>query len=126
MTDEKHDFVDREKELEKLLKAWDDAKAGKSRIALIGGEIGIGKTALVEEFIKKAKEGSVEIVILRTRCMEDSIPYWPFKELFDDYLSKRPDAKELEKSEDLPLSIAIIYGQSEENKKKEDSKYAKG
>ncbi len=116
MTDEKHDFVGREKELEKLLKAWEDAKAGNSRIALIGGEIGIGKTALIEEFIKKAKEGSVEIVVLRARCMEDSIPYYPFKEFFDDYLNKRPDAKEIEQSEDLPLSIAIIYG----NNKKEE------
>jgi predicted ATPase len=123
MTVEQHDFVDREKELEKLLKAWDDAKAGKSHIAIIGGEAGIGKTALMEEFIKKAKEGSVEIVVLRTRCMEDSIPYYPFKELFDDYLSKRPDAKELEKSEDLPLSIAIIYGDS--RKKREDPEYGK-
>jgi predicted ATPase len=124
MADEKHDFVGREKELEKLLKAWEDAKAGNSRIAIIGGEAGIGKTALIEEFIRKAKEGSVEIVVLRTKCMEDSIPYWPFKELFDDYLSKRPDAKEIEQSEDLPLSIAIIYGGN--NKKEEDSKYARG
>jgi DNA-binding CsgD family transcriptional regulator len=46
-------FVGRDRELVRLRTAWEDAQAGKPRVCGIIGAPGIGKTALVREFVRK-------------------------------------------------------------------------
>ena len=46
-------FVDREEELGALREAWSSAKAGRRVLTLIGGEPGIGKTALTAELARR-------------------------------------------------------------------------
>jgi ATP/maltotriose-dependent transcriptional regulator MalT len=45
------ELIEREQQLTKLTGAWEQVKAGPGRIALVSGEAGIGKTALVERFV---------------------------------------------------------------------------
>src|ERR1700759_1923858 len=44
-------FVGRADELEVLAGSWGDAQAGEPRFALVQGNPGVGKTALVEQFL---------------------------------------------------------------------------
>ena len=45
-------LIGREKEWDSLLKAWKGIKRGESRIVLIEGEPGVGKSRLAEEFLR--------------------------------------------------------------------------
>jgi ATP/maltotriose-dependent transcriptional regulator MalT len=47
------DLLERELYFEQLARLWQAAITGQGRIALISGEAGIGKTALVEQFVRK-------------------------------------------------------------------------
>jgi len=90
-------FVGRDVERERLAIALAAVTArGGRRIVLVGGEPGIGKTALVAEAAATAHaEGAL---VAYGRCDEDlSIPYQPWREVFrhlaaDDAI--RPDALE--------------------------------
>jgi tetratricopeptide (TPR) repeat protein len=71
-------FVGRERELAELVAGLDDAVAGRGRLFLIGGEPGIGKSALSDELARHALERSVRV--LSGRCWEagGAPPYWPW------------------------------------------------
>ena len=71
-------FVGRERELGELAAGLDDAMAGRGRLFLIGGEPGIGKSALTDELADRARERGVRV--LSGRCWEagGAPPYWPW------------------------------------------------
>ena len=48
-------FVNRAGELAALIEAFDAARAGSTRVVLITGELGIGKTALCDMFLRVAR-----------------------------------------------------------------------
>jgi tetratricopeptide (TPR) repeat protein len=79
LTDVGQVFVGRDGELERLQRLWKEAAAGERRVALIGGEPGIGKTRLAAELaIRVHDDGGV---VLAGRCDEDlDVPYQPFVE----------------------------------------------
>jgi hypothetical protein len=54
-------FVGREPELTVLRDAWDSACSGSGRVVSIEGEPGIGKTALVEEFLAGVAEPVIRV-----------------------------------------------------------------
>ncbi|MFL5797308.1 MAG: AAA family ATPase [Actinomycetota bacterium] len=92
-------LVGRERELSVL-----DAVFGRvveeSRPALVTvyGEAGVGKSRLVEEFVRRAGTMPVPPVVVRGRCLPygDGITYWPLAEILRAYCgvldSDRPDA----------------------------------
>ena len=47
------DLLEREAALEELDAALDAAARGEGRVALVSGEAGIGKTALIEQFVRQ-------------------------------------------------------------------------
>lgn len=58
--------------------ALDDVVGGRGRLFLIGGEPGIGKSALADEIASRARERGVRV--LSGRCWEagGAPPYWPW------------------------------------------------
>jgi DNA-binding CsgD family transcriptional regulator/tetratricopeptide (TPR) repeat protein len=71
-------FVGRESEMEALLAGLGDATSGRGRLFLLGGEPGIGKTRLADEFSARAKAEGV--LVLWGRCWEagGAPAYWPW------------------------------------------------
>jgi DNA-binding winged helix-turn-helix (wHTH) protein/tetratricopeptide (TPR) repeat protein len=72
-------FVGRVKELAQLRQAWDHATRGKPAIVWIAGEPGIGKTALIEQFVV----GLGDVACARGYCVEHygtGEPYLPVLE----------------------------------------------
>ena len=72
----------REAELEELSAALDDAVCGRGRIAVVSGEAGIGKSALVEEFAARASRAAVGVHWSRCFEMGGTPAYWPWVQLF--------------------------------------------
>ena len=71
-------FVGRESQLAELQRLLADAMAGAARIALIGGESGVGKTRLADELLHDAKARGVRV--LAGDCVElaeGELPYAP-------------------------------------------------
>jgi len=79
-------FVGREKELKLLGELFDSALQNKGSFALIEGETGIGKTRLVEEFLKSIKFPEVTLIKGHGYHKEIS-PYRLFSEMFRNYFS---------------------------------------
>jgi tetratricopeptide (TPR) repeat protein len=89
-------FVGRQEELAKLDTLLNLALAGRGRVALISGEAGSGKTALLDEFSQRAGVLQPGLIALRGRCSAHSgagDPYLPFREILQtlagDVESKR-------------------------------------
>jgi len=79
------DFIGRVAELEALGAALDRARAGRSPTMLVGGEAGIGKSRLVNEFTLRAKS---EALVLSGACAPFGTsppPFMPMIEAFRVY-----------------------------------------
>jgi class 3 adenylate cyclase len=79
LTDVGRIFVGRDAEVERVALLWKEAVAGERRVALLGGEPGVGKTRLAAQVAAQVHdEGGVVLV---GRCDEDlGVPYQPFVE----------------------------------------------
>lgn len=67
-------FVGREDELATLQAAFDQSRRGEPRVVRVCGGSGIGKTALVRQFLAQAEAGGA--VVLAGRCYErESVPF---------------------------------------------------
>ncbi|HVM66149.1 MAG TPA: AAA family ATPase [Acidimicrobiales bacterium] len=72
-------MVWRHAELTELTAALGEARRGRATAVVIGGEAGVGKTRLVEEFIADAREAGT--IVLRSGCVDfgdEGPPFWPF------------------------------------------------
>ena len=81
----------RQREHAWLLQQWRVAQEQRSKITLIEGEVGIGKTRLVEEVLRIATAAGA--TILRARCHDfgDEMPFHPFIEILRQSLDRQPD-----------------------------------
>lgn len=73
------EFVGRSEELVSLADALTRAEAGEPQALLIGGEAGVGKTRLVEEFLTAARRRDAVVAV--GGCVEigaDGLPFAPF------------------------------------------------
>ncbi len=74
-------FVGRAVELTALRVAYEASSAGQPTLALIGGEPGIGKTALLQRFTERLPS---EALVLSGRCHElEAVPYKAFDGVAD-------------------------------------------
>ncbi len=81
-------IVGREAETDQLLRAYALTRDGHGRLVAIAGEPGLGKTALVEDFVASVTESGLARVA-RGRCSErlaGSEAYLPFLEALDNLL----------------------------------------
>jgi DNA-binding SARP family transcriptional activator/predicted ATPase len=77
-------FVARERELGQLGRFLDLALAGQGRVAFVTGEAGSGKTALVQEFTRRAQDAYPDLVVASGNCSAYTgigDPYLPFREV---------------------------------------------
>lgn len=88
-------FVGRQAELDALEEEWQLAGIGHLRVALITGELGIGKSRLWREWSRALPPGSV---VLETKCLDTtrSLPFAPLTSLFGSQVClesiARPDS----------------------------------
>ena len=76
-------FVGRAAELTELQDAWRRALAGEPRLALIGGEAGIGKTSLVHAFVRDLPD---DAIVLTGQCVRIGglpMPYAPIASILE-------------------------------------------
>jgi predicted ATPase len=85
-------LIGRDEEIKTLLHYFNSALDGKGTTVFVCGEAGVGKTRLVNEFLKHAKKAGAKI--LSGWCLsEAAIPYFPFTEAFNAYISTASDEK---------------------------------
>ena len=101
-------FVGRQRELGFLREAWSRAAAGHRVLALVGGEPGIGKTALTGELARLAHAG--QGLVLYGRWDEHVLaPYQAFREALADYARACPEALLRQDLGDLAGEIARVF-----------------
>jgi len=97
-------MVGRDEELGRLLTLLDDANAGRSVVALVSGDAGVGKSRLISEVTNLAAGRG--FTVLSGQCAElgDSVPYLPLADALrgaaqstgvHDALSSRPGLSRL-------------------------------
>jgi tetratricopeptide (TPR) repeat protein len=77
-------FVACSQELEKLGESLETALSSKGRVIFVTGEAGSGKTALVQEFARRAQETYPELIVAAGKCNAHAgigDPYLPFIEI---------------------------------------------
>jgi transcriptional regulator with XRE-family HTH domain/tetratricopeptide (TPR) repeat protein len=82
--EERHPFVSREHELSWLQAQLELALAGEGRMAVIAGEAGRGKTALMAAFIQHAAHSRPALLVASGACNAyagTGDPYLPFREI---------------------------------------------
>src|SRR4051794_5480766 len=84
---EHHDahLVGRERELAILRERLCAAFAGRGTLILIGGEAGIGKTALAEALLVDAQHRGALTLVGRCYDLTETPPYGPWVEIFARY-----------------------------------------
>lgn len=79
-------FVARQQELDQLTNFLDLAQTGAGSVAFVMGEAGSGKTALVQEFARRAQRHYPELIVVGGNCNAYGgigDPYLPFREILD-------------------------------------------
>jgi class 3 adenylate cyclase/tetratricopeptide (TPR) repeat protein len=84
-------YVGRAAERDRLTELWRQAQEGSLRLALIGGEAGVGKTRLSTHLALQAHgQGAT---VLYGRCDEDlGVPYQPWAQALRHFVAEAPQA----------------------------------
>ncbi len=94
-------FANRNLELDQLFECLGRVQNGKPTIVLVEGEVGSGKTYLVNEFLQRVEQGHPDIIIGTGTCSqlgELTEPLLPFREIL---LSLASQAKQRPQGENL-------------------------
>ena len=77
-------FVGRQDELAALDRAFAKSREGRAVVALVRGESGLGKSALVRHFTETLVGRAPELLVFAARCYErESLPYKAFDSIVD-------------------------------------------
>ena len=85
-------FLGREREIEALEGALEDALAGRGRVVLLSGEPGIGKTRTAEELARRARAAGALVLWSRCPASEVRPAYGPWLQVLRGLLAARGDA----------------------------------
>jgi DNA-binding CsgD family transcriptional regulator len=89
------DLIERESELGTLTALVDELSAGRSRAALIEGPAGIGKTRLLAEARRLAKERGIPSLGARGSELEREFPFGVVRQMLEPALLANPNRGEL-------------------------------
>jgi DNA-binding SARP family transcriptional activator/predicted ATPase len=79
-------FVARERELAQLDRFLDRMLAGQGQIVFVTGEVGSGKTALLQEFGRRVQDAHNDLIVASGNCNAYTgigDPYLPFREILE-------------------------------------------
>ena len=81
-----HQLVGRERELLRIERALSEAKSGRTRIVVLSGEPGIGKSSLAQAAVRTCADSGT--FALAGRCYNPEIvpPYWPWIKAIRGYV----------------------------------------
>jgi tetratricopeptide (TPR) repeat protein len=105
---EKRLFIGRHAELATLHRALEKMRAGQAVVVNIQGESGLGKSALLREFLEQSRETGGATALIG-RCYEqESVPYKAFDALIDGLTSHLLRLPEVESAALLPRDAALL------------------
>ena len=101
-------LLGRSTELSVFHDAYAAARAGRPTMLRLTGESGIGKTALLGEFLHELRSAA-DVVILHGRCYErESVPYKAFDRVVDELTRYLRRLREVEVASLLPRDAAAL------------------
>lgn len=106
-------MVGRDNELAKLRSIYDQAfKKSKPQMALIGGDVGIGKSRLLMEFGNMLEDSGENVNILSTRGLAQAskIPYYTWRALFRNRFDVRDEETGPAANEKWARGIENVWG----------------
>lgn len=102
------DVVGRQPEKEALERAFTRACQGKASLVQVSGQAGVGKTAVLDQFIHQMGR-RVPMLVLAGRCYEwESVPYKAFDRVIDELARLLADRNPLELERCLPLDTSEL------------------
>jgi class 3 adenylate cyclase/tetratricopeptide (TPR) repeat protein len=102
-------FVGREAELAQLRERLLSALDGHGGFVLVGGEPGVGKTALVKQLIREAEQRGALAVFGRCYESDGTVPYSPFVEMLEQALDiMPPDIVREDMGDDAPEVARLV------------------
>lgn len=90
-------FIGRDRQMRELMAAFEATRRGQTVTCYVHGESGVGKTALIKNFLDDLRDHQRDTVILEGRCYErESVPYKALDGVVDSltkYLMALPESK---------------------------------
>ena len=106
-------FAGRAQVLAALADAWKRASQGERRVALLGGEPGIGKTRLAAELSRRVHDEGA--TVLFGRCDTDAVrSYQPFAEMVRHQLTSMPPERRQQLVDAAPSLLELVPEAAEE------------
>ncbi len=87
MTVGSHPIVGRERELALIEQLRQDVSQGSGTTLLLHGDGGVGKTRLIAELVREARQHQWQVMVGRAYALETAIPYAPFADACEPVLS---------------------------------------
>ena len=87
-------FVGREREMDRLREALEDALSGRGRLVMLVGEPGIGNTRTAQGFAAQAEARGVQVLWGSYYEDEGAPPFWPWLQLLRSYV-RQTDPEQL-------------------------------
>ncbi len=102
-------FVGRERELERLRSAFDDAFAGRGSVVMLVGEPGIGKTRTSLELETYARMRGAKVLWGRANESSGAPPYFPWTQLGRAYAAATDDATLTNQLRDYAVELQRLF-----------------
>ncbi|MEX2229548.1 MAG: AAA family ATPase, partial [Dehalococcoidia bacterium] len=102
-------FVGRERELERLRSAFDNAFAGHGSVVMLVGEPGIGKTRTTQELETYARMRGAKVFWGRAHEASGAPPYWPWVQVGRAYRDQTPEETRRREWQPYALELQRIF-----------------